>query len=318
MSYVMATMTHDTMAELRATSRTRTGLGFAVISAASFGLSGSLGKGLLDAGWSPAAAVCFRILIAAAVLSIPAVRTMRGRWDVLIRNAPAVAAYGLVAVAGCQLAYFNAVAHMPVAIALLIEYAAPVAVIAWLWARHGSRPGQFTVLGAVVALGGLMLVLDLFSAGRVSPVGMVWALGAMAGAAAYFILSADDTGLPPLALAGFGLLVGGVTLAVLGLFGVLPFKVASAPVHFTGMTVPWFVPLLALGVVTAAIAYVTGIEASRLLGSRLASFVALMEVLFSMGYAILLLGQTPRLIQLAGAVCVLGGVVLVKLGEPAD
>ena len=51
-------------------------------------------------------------------------------------------AYGVIAVAGCQLAYFSAVDRLPVAVALLIEYTAPVAVIAWLWARHGQRPDR--------------------------------------------------------------------------------------------------------------------------------------------------------------------------------
>ena len=69
----------------------------------------------------------------------------------------------------------------------------------------------------------------------------------------------------------------------------------------------WWVPVLALGLVTAAIAYVTGIEAGRRLGSRLASFVALTEVLMALVFAWLLLGELPRPIQLAGGLLVLAG-----------
>ena len=58
------------------------------------------------------------------------------------------------------------------------------------------------------------------------------------------------------------------------------------------------------------------IAAGRRLGSRLASFVALLEVLAALVFAWLLLGQLPDLLQLAGGVVVLAGVVLVKLGEP--
>ena len=135
----MTTMTHDT---------TRTaGLGFALVSAASFGLSGSLARGLMDAGWSAAAAVSARILLAAAVLAPFAIVQLRGRWDLLRRNAPLVGVYGLLAVAGCQLAFFNAVERMPVGVALLVEYMSPVAVIAWLWFTRGQRPGPRTVGG---------------------------------------------------------------------------------------------------------------------------------------------------------------------------
>ncbi|MGZ4447047.1 MAG: EamA family transporter, partial [Nocardioides sp.] len=147
------------------------GLGLAALSAMSFGLSGSLARGLLDAGWSPGAAVAVRVLVAAAVLAVPAAVALRGRWSLLRRNLGLGAAYGVVAVAGCQLAYFNAVQHMQVGVALLIEYTAPVAVVGWLWLRHGQRPGALTVVGAAVAAVGLVLVLDLLSGADLSTLG---------------------------------------------------------------------------------------------------------------------------------------------------
>ena len=84
---------------------------------------------------------------------------------------------------------------------------------------------------------------------------------------------------------------------------------------YQDVDVAWWVPVLALGLVTAAVAYVTGIEAGRRLGSRLASFVALTEVLMALVFAWLLLGELPRPVQLAGGLLVLAGVVVVKLGE---
>lgn len=301
-------MTHD---------RTRAGLGFAVVSAASFGLSGPLARGLMEAGWSPAAAVVTRILVAAAVLVPLAVTQLRGRWDALRRSLRLVTAYGLVAVAGCQLAYFNAVAHMEVGVALLIEYAAPVAVLLWLWARHGQRPGRLTVLGGLVAAAGLVLVLDLTSGAQASAAGILWALAAMAGAAVYFVLSSDeDNGLPPAVLAAAGLTLGGVALLVAGLAGILPLHASTAPVVFRGGEVPWVLPVLALGVVTAALGYVAGIAATRRLGSRLASFVASGEVVVALVAAWALLGQMPGGVQLAGGLLILVGVLAVKAGEP--
>ena len=49
------------------------------------------------------------------------------------------------------------------------------------------------------------------------------------------------------------------------------------------------------------------------LGSRLASFVALLEVVAAIGFAWLLLGELPHLLQLVGGLLVLAGVVVVKL-----
>jgi drug/metabolite transporter (DMT)-like permease len=139
----------------------------------------------------------------------------------------------------------------------------------------------------------------------------------MVGAAVYFVLNARDAdGLPGAVLAASGLLVGGVVLLLAGAVGIVPFAVSARPVAFDGFTVAWWPPLLALGVVTAALAYVAGIAATRRLGSRLASFVALTEVVMALVFAWLLLGEAPGAVQLAGGALILGGVVAVKLGEP--
>jgi drug/metabolite transporter (DMT)-like permease len=313
----MAALTHDTPRTGVVARRSGPGLGLAVLSACSFGLSGSLARGLMEAGWSSAAAVVARILIAAAVLLPVAVVQLRGRWAVLLGNLRLATVYGLVAVAGCQLAYFNAVAHMQVGVALLIEYTAPVAVVGWLWVRRAQRPGRLTVLGVLLAAAGLVLVLDLASGADGNATGILWALGAMVGAAVYFVLSSDeDSGLPPTVLAAAGLTLGGIALLVAGAVGVVPLTASTRQVTFDAVTVPWWLPVVALGVVTAALGYATGIAAARRLGSRLASFVALSEVLVALAAAWLLLGETPRAIQVAGGTLILAGVVSVKLGEP--
>lgn len=299
-------------------SRLLSGLGFAVLSAASFGMSGALARELLDAGWSAGAIVLARVGLAALVVVPFGLVALRGRWALLRRNAGVVLVYGALAVAGAQFCYFSAVAHMQVGPALLIEYTAPAAVVVWLWLRHGQRPGAVTLLGAALAAAGLVLVLDLLSGADLSVPGVAWALAAMVGAATYFVISADeDNGLPPMVLAAAGLVVGGAVLGVLGVAGLLPMRASSASVTYAGTSVGWWVPLLLLGVVTAAVAYTSGIAAGRRLGSRLASFVALLEVVAGVVFAWLLLDELPRPVQLAGGLLVLAGVVAVKMGERA-
>ncbi len=316
-------MTPDAPALVPQRSALSRGLGFAVVSAASFALSGPLASGLIRTGWTPGSVVLLRIALAALVLAPLGARALRGRWGALRRSWRTVAAYGALAVAGAQLCYFSAVARMDVGPALLIEYTAPAAVVVWLWLRHGERPGRLTVAGALLAAVGLVLVLDLLSAdgggSSLDPVGVLWALGAMVGAASYFVINADHRlDVPPIALASSGLVVGTVVLGVAGLVGVLPMGVSTDPPVYRGTEVAWWLPVLALGLVTAGLAYATGVAAGRLLGSRLSSFVALLEVLSAVLFAWLLLGQVPGGVQLAGGLLVLGGVVVVKLGEARD
>lgn len=291
----------------------------AVLSAAAFGVSGTLAAALLRAGWTPGAAVAARLVIATAALALPAWRAMRGRWGRVRRSTPAIMAYGLLAVAAAQLCYFQAIQHLSVAVALLLEYSGTVLVVAWMWVRHRQVPSRVTAVGAAVALAGLALVLDLAGSHHVDPAGILWGLGAAVGLAAYFVVSADaDQPLPPLAVAWGGLSLGAVAILLAAAAGVLRWRVSLSDVTLAHARVSWLVPVLGLGLVAAAVAYVTGIAAARVLGARLASFVGLAEVLFAAVYARVLLGQQLTGLQLAGGLLVLAGIAVVRMGEPAE
>lgn len=317
----MTAVTHDSLLpdppfRSTAAARTRTGLLFALLSAASFGMSGALARGSLETGWSPGALVLIRVGFAAVLLLPFGLYAVRGRWVLLRHNLGRILVFGLMAVAVAQFCFFSAVQTMQVGPALLIEFTAPAAVVVWLWVRRGERPGPLTLAGAGLAALGLVLVLDLLSGSGISATGVLWALGAMAGCATYFLMSADaDTALPPLTLAAGGTLAGGLGLAALAAVGLMPVGVSDAPVGLAGRQVAWWVPLALLAVVTAAVAYSAGIAGTRRLGSRLASFVGLLEVLAGVLFAWVLLDELPGPLQLAGGVLVLAGVVGVKLGE---
>jgi len=306
-----------TRARAARTGQGGAGLALAAASAATFGTSGTFASSLLRAGWSPGAAVLARIAVAALVLTGPALLQLRGRWALLRSGAGRAAAYGLVAVAGCQLCYFNAIERMPVGVALLLEYLAGVLVVGWLWLRHGQRPRRLTVTGAVTAIAGLAMVLGLAGSLRVSPAGVMWALLAAVCLAIYFLLSAagGPEPLPPIVMAWAGLCSGTAILAVLGWIGAVPMTAATRNVEFLNHQVSWLVPMLGLSVVAAAFAYVAGIGAARRLGAKLASFVGMAEVLFAIAFAWLLLGQLPSAVQFAGGALILAGVTLVRLDE---
>ena len=294
----------------------RTGLAVAIFSSAAFSTSGALAKSLIDAGWSPAAAVLTRISIAAVVLAVPAAVALRGRWRLVRRETGVIAAYGLVAVAGCQLCYFNAVQHLSVGVALMLEYLAIVLVVGWMWIRHGHRPRRLTAYGSAAALAGLTLVLGILGHSHLDLVGVLWGLGAAAGLATFYVLAShggDD--LPPVALASAGMGVGAVTLLALGGAGAVPMHATFGIVTFAGRPVSWLIPVACLSLVAAVIAYVAGITAIRMLGPRLASFTGLTEVIFAVVVAWLLLGELPAAAQLAGGALIVAGIALVRIDE---
>jgi drug/metabolite transporter (DMT)-like permease len=296
----------------------RTGLAFAVTSAFCFGLAGATAAAMFDAGWSAGAAVAMRVSLGALVLTAPALLALRGRWPAVRGQTRLLLTYGVLAVAGAQLCYFYAVSYLPVGVALLIEYTSPVGVVVWMWARHRQQPTPLTLVGGTIALVGLALLIDVFGADvSLDLRGVAWALAAMVGATVYFVISGHgESGIPPVALAWFGLTGASVTIGVVGLTGAIPLHAAMSDVTYRGVPVPWVIPVVALGVVTAALAYLTGIAGVRRLGARLGSFIGLTEVLAAVLFAWLLLAQLPTPLQWLGGALVLGGVVVVKWGEP--
>lgn len=296
------------------------GLAFAVASAATFSTSGTFASALLAAGWSPVAAVTIRIAVSALILTVPAILAMHGRsvgagWSLLRTEWRRVVSYGFVAVAGCQLCYFEALQRLPVGIALLLEYLGTVLVVAWMWLRHGQRPRRLTVAGGCIALTGLTMMLGVAGAGRISIVGVVWGLLAAACLAVYFTLSSGESELPPIVTAWGGMCFGTLLLLAAGLSGLVPLHARLTDVVLLGHKVTWIVPVLGLSLVASAFAYVAGIAAAQRLGARLASFAGLSEVMFAVLFAWIFLGQLPAAEQFAGGGLILSGVVLLRLGE---
>jgi drug/metabolite transporter (DMT)-like permease len=294
------------------------GLVAMLLSCAAFGTSGPFAKALMTAGWSPGAVVLSRIAGAAVVLAPFAAWSLRGRWNVVPAELPRAAAYGALAVAAAQLGYFQAVSRLTVGVALLIEYLGIILVVLWVWALTRRTPHRLTGVGIMLALVGLALVLDVTGQATPDLVGVMWGLVAAAGLAGHYVLAARPTRLPAVAFAGLGLTAGAMVLAAAGLTGMLPMEVGDPSVVVAGTDLPAWVALLELVLVAAALAYVLGIVGARFLGSTLASFVGLTEVLFAVLFAWLLLGELPGPVQLLGGLVLLSGVVAVRVGELDD
>jgi drug/metabolite transporter (DMT)-like permease len=297
----------------------RVGLAIALLSAATFGSSGAVAKSLILIGWSPAAAVLVRLGGGTVVLTAVALARYGLRWPVRPGAGRTVLAYGAVATAGTQLAYFNAVQRLDVAVALMLEFLAPVLLLVWTSLRRRALPTVGTLIGAVVAVGGLVVVLEPWGAGTLDPVGVLWGLTAAGFLCTFFILGerARDQ-LPVLVLAAGGTAVGAATMLTAGLVGIVPLVATTAPTPLAGRTVSWLLPAVWLAVVATAVAYLTGISAVTRLGVRVSSFVALVEVLAAVLFAWALLGEAPGPAQVLGGAVLVAGIAAVQRAEDPD
>ncbi|MBO0811329.1 MAG: EamA family transporter [Microlunatus sp.] len=293
-----------------------TGLAIALGSSASFALSGMFASSLIDSGWSSGAVTTLRILGAALILLVPAVRALHGDWGLLLRARWQLLGFGVFAVTFAQLGFFSAVQYIPPALALLIEFLGPVLLVCWTWARTRTAPPRLTLLGIAVAVVGLALVSGVIGSVHLDLLGVFFALFAAIGNAVYWASAASDThGLPPVTLAGFGLGIGGVLLGVAAVVRLLPFRVSTGAAELAGRDWPMPIMIGALIVIATVVPYVLGIAGARRLGATVASFAGYSEPIFAIIWMALLLSLLPTGLQLTGAAAVVLGVVLVKIGQ---
>ncbi|MFE5874716.1 DMT family transporter [Rhodococcus sp. NPDC056506] len=296
----------------------RNGLIFALLSAATFGVSGPFAKSLIESGWSPGGAVFARVAGGALVMMVIAVATQWNRLRQVSAHTRTVLLYGVFAISGVQLCFFNAVQHLSVGVALLLEYLAPIIVIGWVWITKGARPSVQTLLGAAVALIGAAVVIDVFGSAEISAVGVAWGLAAAACLAVYFVISERADGdLHPVVLAASGLTVSALVIGTLGLVGILPFQFSASNTVVAEHSVGVWLPVTVLVLVSTVIAYLTGIAAITVLGPTIGSLVALTEVLCAVVAAWILVGESVTALQAAGGAAIIAGLVLARLGQIA-
>lgn len=293
------------------------GIATAVVAALAFGMSGPFIKPLLEAGWSPAAAVTVRALIGGVILAPMAVFSLRGRWSQLWRARNHILIIGLIGVAATQLAYFAAIARIPVGTGILIEFLAPLLLVAFVALRTRRFPKAVVLVGSVLSLIGLVLVVSPSGTASLDPLGVAFAALAAVGCAIYFAIAAKvRSEVPTVAVASVSLILGGLVLGIIGVTGAMPLTVTTGAVKLFGGLVPWWIPLLVVAVIATGMAYALSIKASQMLGSRMASFLGLLEVVAATGYAWLLLGERMTLPQLLGGALILAGIAFVRSERP--
>lgn len=288
-------------------------VGVAVASSA----SGSFAKSLIEAGWSTGSVALLRPVMAMAVLFPMALVAVRRRRPVFRGSGRAIVLLGVLGIAGTNVCYYNAVARMPVGTAMMLLYLSPVLVLVWLWLRQRQRPDLLTVLGAIVALGGLVLVVAAMGVDRPDPAGVAWGLlGAVCSGSYYITTTSVSTTVSPLVLACAGQLFATLTVAGLALVGIVSLGVGEAQVRLGGAVMSAIVPILLLGSVSTAFISVFALAVVRVLGARLSSFMSLVEPVAALGVAWVLVGERPHPVQYAGCALIVAGVAAIR-GDPS-
>ncbi|GAA5077108.1 drug/metabolite transporter (DMT)-like permease [Thermocatellispora tengchongensis] len=296
----------------------RAGLVIAITSAWCFAFSGPMAKFLGAAGLAPLEAVWVRMggagVLLVAVLALVRPRALRIPRSRLLF----VAAYAVVAVAGVQALFFQAITRLPVGVTLLIEYTSPVLVVLWVRFVRRVRLPRSAFIGALIAVVGLAIVVEVWQGLTLDALGLLLAVAAAACCAGYFLLSdAFGAEMDPLGLIAWGLLGAAVVLAPLSRPWAIDWQAFAGTATAGGHTLPVLAAALWLIVVATVIAYVTGVTAVRRLSAAVGATVASIEVIAGAVIAWVLLGEALGPYQIVGGLIVIAGALLAQTATAA-
>ena len=309
---------HDSAAPGRAA-----GAGLVALAAALFAINGTVSKLVLSSGLSSLRLVEFRCTGAAALLCLlalardrAALRPTRGELGFLL-------AYGVLGVAMVQWLYFVAISRIPVSVALLIQFTAPVLIALWVRfvVRGPVAARTWPALGLVVA--GLALVAQVWTGLAFDAVGLVAAVLAAAVLGAYYLLG--EHGMrrrDARSLAACGFTLAALFWAVVLPWWTFPFGALGTPVHVVGgIVVPAGLLVLWIVVLGTVLPFSLVLAGIRRIGPTRAGLIGTLEPVLAGIVAWGVLGEHLAAVQLGGAVVVLAGIVLAETArtptEPA-
>lgn len=296
------------------------GYSLVLIGVGCFAVNAAVSRLILDTGVSAWTLSQFRALGATALLALILLTTRRA-FRLPPRHRTRIVVYGIFGLALVQALYFEALARIPIGLALLIEFLGPVWVA--LWARFAQRQYVSNLLWPALALaiGGLALVAGTGLSG-LDPWGVAAAFGAGLAFAVYFVVGEElvsDT--DPFVVSFWG-------FAIAGVFWLLatPLVPTLVPVWQIDYTNPIVLPLTA-AVVPAALLFAWLVSlgtvvpfaaetaAMRWVPATTVSVLATAEPIAAGAVAWLLFGETATGVQLIGALLVIAGIVLALLSR---
>jgi drug/metabolite transporter (DMT)-like permease len=281
-----------------------------------FASNGSVSKSLLVSGIDATRLSQIRVTGAFLVLLVFALFLVRDQLKVKRPELLPIISYGIIGVALVQFLYFVAIERMPIGVALVIEYTAPVLVA--LWARFGEKePVKKRVwLALALTLFGLSLVTNIWNGFTLDSIGFIAAALAAVSLAIYFI-TGEKLVQKRSALAIVTLAFGASTIfwAIILPWWNFDTDIFSGQVSFpensSNMVSISFMMLWMIVMGTIAPFFLSFVALSHL-KARTVAIVGTLEPVFASAVAFFVLNESLLAIQLLGGAVVIAGVVLAE------
>ena len=306
--------------QLEVAALRRPALGYLLYLTASvlFALNGSVSKVLLETGIPSTRLSQLRVTAAFLILLIVVI--VRNRPALRLRRSeiPRLLVYGILGIAMTQWLYFVSIARLPVGVALLIEFTAPIMVALWFRFGEGEAVRAAVWWGLVLALVGLTLVSQVWKGFTLDVVGVIAGFGAALALVVYYVtgergvsgVGARD----PISLTMWGFAAASLFWAVVQPIWSFPWHALETPTAATGglANAPIWALVTYLVVLGTVVPFWLALASMRHLRASQASTIGMSEPVIASILAWLLLGEVLAPVQVLGGAVVLMGVYLAE------
>jgi drug/metabolite transporter (DMT)-like permease len=303
--------------EGRTDDRTRLGYAMVATAATLFAINGSVMKVTLGSGLTPVELVQIRQTCAAVLFLAFLVAIAPGRLRVGLRELLVLVAFGLLCIALQQWLYLVAIENVPIGVALLIVFTAPVFVALFARFVYREQIRRRVWLALVLCIIGLALVVEIWAGVAFSTVGVTAAFGSALILTGYYLIAEHERKQRDAAsLTFYGFLFAALLWAVVQPLWDFPWGVLDDSVSLQGNLSEYSVPVWLL--VAFIVLVGTMITFSLLTGSlrhisaTRASIVATLEPVVATVVAWAWLGETFGATQLVGGVVVIAGILVAQ------
>ena len=285
-----------------------------------------LAKGILDTGFDVTALAQLRVTVAAVLLlgivAITKPRTLKLRRHEVLP----FAVMGVFGIALTQFLFYLSVRELPVGVAMLLQFTAPLFIAVWFRVRHREVVKNMVWIGLALSIGSLALVGQIWDGFTLSIVGVAFALASAATMSVYYVkgdsLMRREDRRDPLSLAAWTFAFAAGFWAIAKPWWNFPVNelfVSAQPFGIDGPTVPMLF-LVAWVVIIGTVATAPIIPvALRYVDASQASMIGMSEPIIAGALAWLALDEKLGPFQILGAIGVLSGIAIAersRAGKP--
>lgn len=304
-------------------SRETFAVGLVVLGVVAFSVNAGVSRMVLDAGVSPAALSGVRSVGSALLLAAVVLLFRRGHWRIPRRDWGVLTVYGIVGLSLMPLLYFEAISRIPIGLALLLEYLAPLWVALWARFVRGQVVNRLLWPALALTFVGLGIVAGAGLEG-LDPIGILAGLACSVAFAIYFILGERMVERSdPIVITFWGFGISSAVWAAVGLSGATTafWQVSAAtsvplPEALGGAAVPLSVLLLWVVALGTVVPFGAETAAMKFIPATTVSVLSTAEPIGSAIVAWWLFGEVLSVGQVLGGLVVIAGIVLALLSRP--